>query len=93
MASARPEIQFAMHQLACFSEDPKMSHEKAAKRVVRCSKGTLDEGIIVKPDRSEGLTCYVDATFSGNWMSEQVLDPRACLSRTGFFNLLRELPH
>ena len=34
-ASTRPEIQFATHQLARFSENPKMSHEKAAKRVVR----------------------------------------------------------
>ena len=38
-ASTRPEIQFATHQLARFSENPKMSHEKAAKRVVRYSKG------------------------------------------------------
>ena len=59
-ASTRPEIQFATHQLARFSENPKMSHEKAAKRVVRYLKGTLDEGIIMKPDRSQGLTCYVD---------------------------------
>ena len=61
-----------------------MSHEKAAKRVVRCLKGTLDEGIIMKPYRLQGLTCYVDADFAGNWTPEQALDPRACLSRTGF---------
>ena len=61
-----------------------MSHEKAAKRVVRYLKGTLDEGIIMKPDRSQGLTCYVDADFAGNWTPDQALDPRACLSRTGF---------
>ena len=50
----------------------------------QCLKGTLDEGIIMKPDRSEGLTCYVDADFAGNWTPEQALDPRACSSRTGF---------
>ena len=74
-ASARPEIQFATHQLARFSENPKMSHEKAAKRVVRYLKGTLDEGMMLKPDHSQGLTCHADADFAGNWTPEQALDP------------------
>ena len=38
----------------------------------------------MKPDRTQGLTCYVDADFAGNWTSDQASDPRACLSRTGF---------
>ena len=38
----------------------------------------------MKPDRTQGLTCYVDADFAGNWTADQALDPRACLSRTGF---------
>lgn len=38
----------------------------------------------MKPDRSQGLTCYVDADFAGNWSPDQALDPRACLSRTGY---------
>ena len=75
MAHRQEVITEALHPLhARFSENPKMSHEKAAKR----------EGIIMKLNRSEGLTCYVDADFTGNWTPEQVLDPRACLSRTGF---------
>ena len=69
-----PEIQFATHQLARFSENPKMSHEKAAKLVMQHFKGTLDEGMIMKPDRSEGLTCCVHADFAGNWTPEQALD-------------------
>ena len=60
-----------------------MSHEKAAKRIARCLKRAIDQGIAMKPDRSQGLTCYVDADFAGNWTQEQALDPRACLSRTG----------
>ena len=38
----------------------------------------------MKPDRSQGLTCYVDAHFAGNWTPDQAADPRACLSRTGY---------
>jgi len=33
-ATTRPEIQFAVHQCARFSQDPKMVHEKAVKRIV-----------------------------------------------------------
>ena len=36
------------------------------------------------PDSSKGLECYVDADFAGTWTPEQAMDPRACLSRTGF---------
>ncbi len=91
-ASTRPEIQFATHQLARFSENPKLSHEKAAKRVVRYLKATATEGIIMKPDHSQGLTCYVDADFTGNWSPEQALDPRACLSRTGYIIFYANCP-
>ena len=45
--STRPEIQFAAHQCARFSEDPKHSHEVAAKRIVRYLKTTKDKGIIL----------------------------------------------
>ena len=32
-SSSRPEAQFAVHQCARFSADPKLAHEKAVKRV------------------------------------------------------------
>ena len=66
-ASTRPEIQYATHQLARFNKNLKLSHKKATKRLVRYLKNTLNEGIIMKPDRSQGLTCYIDANFAGNW--------------------------
>ena len=84
MQSTRPEIQHAVHQCARFSDDPKHSHEVAAKRIVRYLKSTPDEGIILKPDKTQGLTCYVDADYAGKWTVDRALDPRACLSRTGY---------
>ena len=53
----------------------------------KLAQGALDEcpkGIIVRPDRTQGLTCHVDANFAGNWTADQASDPRACLSGTGF---------
>ena len=47
-------------------------------------KSTPDEGIILKPDKTQGLTCYVDADYAGEWTVDRALDPRACLSRTGY---------
>ena len=51
---------------------------------MRYLKSTPDEGIILKPDKTQGLTCYVDADYAGEWTVDRALDPRACLSRTGY---------
>jgi len=82
--TSRPEIQFAVHQCARFSQDPKMSHEKAIKRIVRYLKRTKDEGMILDIDKSKGFECYVDADFAGGYRKEDTSNPRDCLSRTGY---------
>ena len=84
MQSTHPEIQYTVHQCARFSDDPKHSNEVAAKRIVRYLKVTPDEGIILKPDKTQGLTCYVNANYAGEWTPDCAMDPRACLSRTGY---------
>ena len=84
MQSTRPEIQYAVHQCARFSDDPKHSNEVAAKRIVRYLKVTPDEGIILKPDKTQGLTCYVNANYAGEWTPDRAMDPRACLSQTRY---------
>ena len=83
-SSTRPDMLFAAHQCARFCNEPKLSHEIAAKRIVRHLKKTINEGIILKPDTSKGFECYVDADFAGSWNQDQALDPNACLSRTGY---------
>ena len=62
-ASTRPDILVATHQCARFSNDPRHSHEVAVKRIVRYLKRTKDEGILLRPDRSKGFECYVDADY------------------------------
>eukprot|EP00980_Cylindrotheca_fusiformis_P002181 scaffold499_cov120-Cylindrotheca_fusiformis.AAC.4 len=83
-ATTRPEIQFAVHQCARFSENPKMIHEKAVKRIVRYLKKTKDQGLIMEIDKSKGIECFVDADFAGGYRKEDTTNPRDCLSRTGF---------
>ena len=55
--STRPDIQFATHQCSRFSVDPKRNHEIAVKRIVRYLKRTVNEGITITPDTSQGLKC------------------------------------
>ncbi len=93
--NAHPEIQFAVHQCACFTHCPKQSHAEAVKKICRYLKGVLvrDEA----EDRMHGLTfkklekeeelkldCYVDADFAGLWNHEDDQDPVCVKSRTGY---------
>ena len=82
--TTRPDIAMATHQCARFCIDPKLSHERAVKRIVRYLLDTKDEGIIYKPDTSRGLECYVDADFAGGWKDGDHTSPESILSRTGY---------
>ena len=83
-SNTRPDIQFAVHQVARFSHDPKQSHGQAVKRIVRYLLGTKDKGIQFVPDLNAGLDCYVDADFAGLYGYEEEQDPVSVRSRTGF---------
>jgi histone deacetylase 1/2 len=83
-ATTRPEIQFAVHQCARFCENPKESHERAIKRILRYLKRTKDKGLILSMNASKGLECYVDADFAGGYRKEDTSNPRDLLSRCGY---------
>ena len=82
--STRPDIAFAVHQCAKFNANSKLSHEAAIKRIVCNLKGTSEEGITLKIDKSLGLECYVDADFAGGWSKESCHESSSLLSRTGY---------
>jgi hypothetical protein len=83
-SNTRPDIQFAVHQVARFSHSPKVSHGQAIKRIVRYLVGTRDKGIRFQPDLQQGLDCWVDADFAGLYGYEDEQDPVSVKSRTGF---------
>ena len=82
--STRPDISMAVHQCARFSEDVRLSHERAVMRIGRYLLGTRDRGIRYKPDPLKGLECYVDADFAGGWTHAESADANSVLSRTGY---------
>lgn len=88
-SNTRPDIQFAVHQCARFTHSPKQSHAQAIKRIGRYLRGTMDDdgkfkGLILEPDLSQGLDCYVDSDYAGLFGYEDDQDPVSVKSRTGF---------
>ena len=88
----RPEILFAVHQCARFGIDPRLSHEIAIKRIVRYLKRTELDGLILTPDLTAGIKCYVDADFAGAWDKEDSADPSSVYSRTGYVIMYASCP-
>ena len=82
--TSRPDISMATHQCARFNACPKLCHERAVKRICKYLLGTMDKGIIFRPDPTKGLECHVDADFAGGWTGGDSSNPEAVLSRTGF---------
>lgn len=83
--NTRPDIEFAVHQCARFQCGPKKAHENAVMRIARYLKGTSDQGLILRPDKTKlnSLDVYVDADFAGAYTSEDHEDPTNVKSRTG----------
>jgi len=88
--NTRPDIAFAVSQVARFSYSPKQSHASAVKQIVRYLSRTWDKGTIVKPTNTLQLDCYVDADFAGLYKRDPDASPTSAKSRLGFIFLLAE---
>ena len=67
--STHPELAYAVHQCARFCENPKLSHERAVKKIVQYLIGTKRpngeySGLLFTIDKSRSLEVYVDASFT-----------------------------
>lgn len=91
-SNSRPDITFAVNQAARFTNCARLPHEKAVKRIGRYLKGTMEKGLILKPNDDLCLELYADADFCGLWTVEKADDPISVRSRTGFIVTLAGLP-
>ena len=82
--NTRPDISFAVSQVARFTHAPKKSHASAIKTIVRYSKRTADKGTIVKISNKLDLDCYVDADFAGLFNRDPHHESSSAKSRTGY---------
>jgi len=64
--TTRPDIMYAVHQIAKFSADPREPHGDVILYLTRYLKKTRDIGVRFSPNSEKGFECYCDADFSGN---------------------------
>jgi hypothetical protein len=74
-------------QVSRYTFGPKRSHELAIERIGRYLKGTIDKGLILKPNLKEStfkIDIYVDAAFASGWGTELETNSDSVKSRTGY---------
>jgi hypothetical protein len=89
---SRPDITYAVSQVARFVHSPRRSHEIALERIGQYLRGTVEEGLILRPTGRFDMDCYVDADFAGLWPHEDKADPICVKSRTGFVICISDCP-
>jgi Reverse transcriptase (RNA-dependent DNA polymerase) len=89
---SRPDITYAVSQCARFIHSPKRSHEIALERIGLYLKGTLDQGLILRPSGELDIDVFVDADFAGLWPHEDKHDPTCVKSRSGFVICISNCP-
>jgi hypothetical protein len=60
-AIIRPDITVAVQQCARLCNNPQQEHKEAVKRICRYLMNMKAQGLTIKPDKSRGLECFVDA--------------------------------
>jgi hypothetical protein len=83
-AMIRPDITMAVQQCVRFCNNLQQEHEEAVKHICRYLMKTKAQGLTIKPDKSRGLECFVDADWAGSWQHHSCHDPLSTHSRTGY---------
>jgi len=81
--NSRPDICYAVSQVARFTHSPKQSHAIAVKRIVRYLAGTIEEGTIVRPNGTLELNSMSHSDFAGLYNYEPIEDVSSAKSRMG----------
>lgn len=90
--NTRPDITFAVSQVARFNHSPKQSHASAVKMIVRYLARTWDKGMIVKPTGDLAIDCYVDADFASLYGRDPDTSVTSAKSRLGYIISLGGVP-
>ncbi|XP_026417450.1 uncharacterized protein LOC113312932 [Papaver somniferum] len=65
LTATRPDIAFSVGCCARFQADPRESHLKAVKRIIRYVNGTMDYGLSYSMDTNNNIVAYSDADWEG----------------------------
>ena len=59
-SNTTPDISFAVHQCARFTNSTKVSHKTGVKRTCRYLQVTKDNGLVFNPSKKRVVDCYAD---------------------------------
>lgn len=90
--NTRPDIAFAVSQVARFTHQPKKSHATAVKMIVRYLQGSIEQGTIIKKTTSLNLDVFCDADFMGLFGKDPSKEPSSAKSRSGYIIKLGGCP-
>ena len=88
----RPDISYAVNCCARCMFNPRLSHEKALKRIGRYLKATRNRGLVFNPTGELNIDAYPDSDFAGMYGYELPNDPSCTKSRTGYLVNLSGCP-
>ena len=66
LVATRLDISFGVGLLSRFMEEPRESHWQAAKRILSCVKGTMNDGILYFANNVVKLVGYTDSDWAGD---------------------------
>ena len=90
--NTHPECAHAINACAHCCVSPRQAHGNVLKKIGRCLKGVLDDGLIIDPKGDLSLDSHVNADFAGNCNAKEVDDRATVRSRTGFVITLGSVP-
>ncbi|CAB9527592.1 Retrovirus-related Pol polyprotein from transposon [Seminavis robusta] len=90
--NTRPDICYAVSQVARFTHSPKQSHASAVKRIVRYLSKTSGQGTIMRPDGTLSISSMSDSDFAGLYNVDPVDDVSSAKSRMGYIISLGGCP-
>ena len=91
-----PRITYAINCFVRYMFEPKLSHERALKRICRYLKNTCNCGLIIQPImgaiNSLKIDCYPDADFTVLYSHKKYDDLTCVKSQTGFMITVNDAP-
>ena len=81
---SRLDITYTVSQCTKSTHLPRRCHEVALESIGQHLKGTVKEGLILKPTNDFLVDVFVDSDFAGLWPYEEREDQSCAKSRVGF---------
>ena len=83
-ATVCPNITFAVQQCACFYNYPHRQHKDVVKKYFSYLLRTKDKSLVLRPEKSRGLECFVDTDLDVSWQNSFSNNPLSAHLRSRY---------